>query len=49
MQKLEVFGGRYCLWLPEGTHHRTQRLAVDVLKCRLDLRLEAMEELLIAS
>lgn len=30
-------------------HHRTERLALDVLKCRLDLRLEAMEELLIAS
>lgn len=30
-------------------HHRAERLALDVLKCRLDLRLEAMEELLITS
>ena len=48
MQKLKVYGGRYYLWIPEGTHHRTERLALDVPKCRLDLRLEATEKLWIA-
>ena len=32
----------------KGTHHRTERLALDVPKCRLDLRLEATEKLWIA-